>query len=577
MSPIQVCSNLQIATNTILTIEPGVTVGFADNVSIIVQNGGRLIAEGNETNRIHFTKAPGASRWGFIRVLGSTNSPETRITYADIDSHGSPGIWSSVGTVFLDHINFASTDRPSLALDGSSFVVSHCYFAKGTGNFEPAHGTGGIKPGGLGIFRRNFFAGAFGYNDLVDFTGGNRPDPIVHFINNVIANGQDDGLDIDGTDAWVEANIFLNIHRNNGTPDSAAGIAGGDFGSFVSRISIIGNLFFDCDNAATAKQGNFFALINNTIVHITKQGGVDLDAGPINVRDLTPSPTTFGQGDYVEANIIWDVPQLVRNYDPLQTIVTFNTNLLQITWSGPGAGNLIGDPLLKHVPTLAEATFSDWESAQILRDWFSLTESSPAIRASADGRDLGAILPMGVVISGVPSTVTSSRRATLQVGFNRTDFGIPTAGWPEGVGYTHYKWRLDGGEWSAEKSIHDPIELLLLSDGPHRVEAVGRRDSGLWQDDPILGEDATISSTPTWTVQAGPIPEFSSIARSNNEIQLTFIPQAGQSYTLLSRESFDEAHPWAPLETIPSQQTSAPFTISVPIANDSRFFQLVTP
>jgi len=182
---------------------------------------------------------------------------------------------------------------------------------------------------------------------------------------------------------------------------------------------------------------------------------------------------------------------------------------------------------------------------------------------------------MGVGISGVPTSVTTSRHATLHVGFNRTGFGIPIAGWPEGVGFTHYKWRLDAGDWSPETPIEQPIQLSFLSDGPHKIEAVGKRDSGLWQDDPVLGEDAIISSTPTWTVQPGLIPEFYGLALADNEFEFTFTPVAGQSYTLEARESFDAEHPWMFIRTIPAQETPGPFSVTLPVASENRFFRLV--
>src|SRR5262249_13184049 len=197
---------------------------------------------------------------------------------------------------------------------------------------------------------RNFFGSTIGYNDVVDFTGGNRPgQPIVHFIDNVVSGSQDDGFDIDGTDAWIEGNIFMHVHRNGNTPDSSSGVSGGNDSGNTSEITIIGNLFFDCDNACTAKQGNFFTMINNTIVHMTNFGGIDGASGAICVRDTTPSLTTFAAGYYLEGNIIEDIPQLVRNYDAAQTTVTLNNNILPLPWSGPGAGNSITNPMLTHI------------------------------------------------------------------------------------------------------------------------------------------------------------------------------------------------------------------------------------
>src|ERR1041385_3972809 len=300
---VTICGSITVPAGVTLTINPGVIVQLEPGVDITVANGGRLIAEGNETNRIHFTKA--SAEWGGVIVLGAVGSPETRITYADIDGNSSTAIHSSGGTVYLDHLNFLNTAHQYVSLDDSSFIVSNCHFPRPTATFEPAHGTGGIKAGGHGIFRRNYFGGTNGYSDVVDFTGGNRPQPIVHFINNVIEQGDDDGWDLDGTDAWVEGNILMHLHRNAGTPDSSSAVSGGDNAGLTSEVTIVGNLFFDCDNAATAKQGNFFALVNNTIVHMTNQGGIDGDTGAIVVEDTTPSPTPFARGMYVEGNIVY--------------------------------------------------------------------------------------------------------------------------------------------------------------------------------------------------------------------------------------------------------------------------------
>lgn len=574
-----ICGSITIPAGVTLTINPGVTVKLESGVDITVANGGRIIAEGNETNRIHFTKSSGA--WGGIIVLGAVGSPETRITYADIDGNGSTAIHSSGGTVYLDHINFGGTDHQYVSLDDSSFIVSNCHFPRPTATFEPGHGTGGIKSGGHGIFRRNYFGGTNGYSDVVDFTGGNRPQPIVHFINNVIEQGDDDGWDLDGTDGWVEGNILMHLHRNGSTPDSSSAVSGGDNAGLTSEVTIIGNLFFDCDNAATAKQGNFFALVNNTIVHMTNQGGIDGDTGAIVVEDTTPSPTVFARGMYVEGNIVYDVKQLVRNYDSAQTTVTWVNNLVPMAWAGPGESNTVANPLLQHIPTVAEATFGNWEAAQIVRQWFSLQPNSPAVATGPAGLDKGGAIPIGAPVYGEPTGTTTNRDATVHVGFNRVGFGMTTTGWPEGMGYTHYKWRLDGGAWSAETQVATPIQLTNLPDGAHYVEVTGKRDSGLYQDDPLFGEDAVLTRSATWTVQSGgalPLQIASITPQQNGSVSLTFQAEAGKSYSLLERDALDAAHPWSKVESTPVETTSGQVTLTDPTPSSAiRFYEVVTP
>jgi hypothetical protein len=504
--PYDVSSSLTISSGATLTIDPGTTVYLGSGANLTIANGGRLLAEGTEAAPIRFTRAPGASaNWGGIVIDGAVGSPETRIAYAHIEFNGATAIHSSSGTVYLDHLTFGTSTQQYVSLDSSSFVVSNCHFPTPTAGFEPNHGTGGIKQGGHGLFLRNFFGAPNGYNDVVDFTGGQRGGPIVYFINNVLMGGGDDGFDIDGTDAWIEGNIFMHIHQN-GAPDSSSAVSGGDDSGNTSEITIVGNLMFDCDNAATAKQGNFFTFFNNTIVRTTKEGGNDFESGIVNVRDTTPSLTAFGKGYYLEGNIITDADQLVRNYDPQQVTVTFNNNILPYAWEGPGTNNYIGNALLTHIPTVAEAQFDSWDQAQVMRQWLSPRAGSPARGSGPEGKDKGGVIPRGVYITGQPVGTNNQASVTLHIGLNRQGSGIPASGWPQGSGYTAYKWRLDAGPWSAETSIDQPIQLTGLANGPHSVDVAGKTDGGLYQDDPMFGPDATITSTGTWYVDTGAAP-----------------------------------------------------------------------
>jgi hypothetical protein len=496
--PYQITANLTINSGATLTIQPGTTVYLNSGVNVTVANGGRLLAEGTETAPIRFTRAPGTTApWGGITINGGAGSPETRLTYAHLEFNGAAAIHTAAGTVFLDHLTFGSTDRQYLSLDGSSFVVSHCVFPTPTGAFEPVHGAQGIKSGGRGLFLRNFFGKTSGYNDTVDFTGGNRPGPVVQFINNVFIGSDDDILDLDSTDAWVEGNIFLHTHKN-GSPDSSSAVSGGADNADTSQVTIIGNLFYDCDQAAMAKQGDFFTLINNTIVRQTIQGGLDTEGGVICVADNNAAE---GAGMYLEGNIIYDAEQLVRNRTA--AVVTFTNNVMKLSWSGPGGGNSAADPALKHIPQLAETAFTTWEQAQVMWDWFSLLPGSPALGTGPNGRDQGGVIPLGASISGEPVGTTRQTTATLTVGVNRTGSAIPTSGFPNGSGFTHYKWRLDSGLWSVETPITAPITLSGLADGPHYVEVAGKLDSAFYQDDAAYGLDAVVTLSRTWIVSPG--------------------------------------------------------------------------
>ncbi len=535
--PYQVTSTLTVGSGVTLIILPGTTVYFSANASLVVASGGRLLAEGTDTARIRFTTAPSASGWGGLVINGAVGSPESRITYADLAGYGNTGIDVNAGELFLSHCTFGNSTRRHLDLDGASFVIEHCYFPASTAAFEPIHGTTGIRADGHGIFRRNFVGRVRGYNDAIDFTGGNRPGPVLQVLHNVFMGSDDDLLDLDSTDAWVEGNIFLHTHRN-GSPDSASAVSGGADNADTSQITIVGNLFFDVDQAANAKQGNFYTMLNNTIVRQTREGSQDTETAVLIVADENQGGgglTAPGLGFYFEGNIIHEAENLVRNLTTSQ--VTFTNNLIHglagPAWTGPGGGNRSDDPQLTFIPSLAETTnYNSWADAQVLWRYFRPRAGSPATGTGPNGRDLGAVQPAGpthdavplnrppfaygLSISGEPPAVTPLNRATLRVDPIRTGFGIPTNGFPNGSGYTHYRWRLDGGAWSAETPTSTPIQLSNLGSGPHFVEVSGRNDAGFYQDDSIFGEEAVQTISQTWTVDptASPV-RLSEVLASN--------------------------------------------------------------
>jgi len=574
-SPILVAGDITVNYGITLTIEPGVQVRFGSNASLIIN--GRLLAEGTPASRILFTRSAGnAGRWGGIVVNDSPGSPESRIRYSRLEFNGTDAIRVAAGNTWLDHLTFGSNDRRYIELEGASFIVSECEFPSAAVKFELVHGVNGIKAGGHGLILRNFFGLPVGYSDVIDFTGGSRPGPIVHVIDNVFSGASDDGLDIDGTDGWVEGNIFLHVHRNGDTPDTSAAVSGGDRSGATSEVTIVGNLFFDCDNAVTAKQGNFFSLFNNTIVHTTKTGGIDGAAGAVNVRDTTPSPTTFARGLYLEGNIIWDAEQLVRNYDAAQTTVTLVNNIVPVAWNGPGTNNSVVNPLFNHTPQLSETVFTNWQQAQVVRQWLGLQPQSPGVATGPNGRDKGGVIPLGAFLTGEPNGTTHQTGATLVVGVNRTGFGMPTAGWPNGCGYIAYRWRLDGGSWSAERPINTPISLSGLASGSHSVEVIGKRDSGVYQDDPLFGPDAVVTRSRTWIVE--PL-RIASALFAGPTFTMQFGAVAGQTYAIQYREAFDAAHPWMTMTNLGPQLATGPVMVTNfnAVASPTRFFRVLNP
>jgi hypothetical protein len=286
---------------------------------------------------------------------------------------------------------------------------------------------------------------------------------------------------------------------------------------------------------------------------------------------------TEGRGMHLEGNVIYDVEKLVRNLT--NAIVTFQNNLMPLPWAGPGTGNSTADPLFAYVPPLSETYFSNWADAQIMKQWLRLLPGSPGIGTGPNGRDKGGIIPMGVSLSGEPSGTTTATTATLSVGVNRRGGAIPVSDWPNGAGYTHYRWRLNTNNWSAEIPITTPIGLTGLTPGSHYVEVVGKNDAGFYQDHPDFGPNAVITRSGTWHVQA-PHSAFhiASCNLADEGFQLLFPVLAGNTYSVQFNAALDGSTPWQNLTNIPSVTASGDLLITDPAPpTQTRFYRVVTP
>jgi hypothetical protein len=278
----------------------------------------------------------------------------------------------------------------------------------------------------------------------------------------------------------------------------------------ISHITIVGNLFYDLDSLATAKEGNFYTILNNTVVNQNNTGSQDAVTGVLNFGDDNYHEAA---GMYAEGNIIHSAVALVRNYPGagLAQTVTWNNNLFppSLTWSGAGTGNSSADPQLNDPTNIPTPGPADYETvAAQIRQKFGLQPGSPARGTGPNGTDKGGVRPFGASISGAPVGTTAATNATLIVGTLMSGNGIPSGNgaWQNGSGWTHYKWSLDGGALSAETSIATPIVINGLGNGPHTVSVVGKNDAGFYQNDPFFGADG-VPTVVSWNVDTGQLPD----------------------------------------------------------------------
>ena len=78
---------------------------------------------------------------------------------------------------------------------------------------------------------------------------------------------------------------------------------------------------------------------------------------------------------------------------------------------------------------------------------------------------------------------------------------------------------------------------------------------------------------------AGPMPAEAVAPQADGSVSMTFTAQAGNSYSLLERDSLDAAHPWIKVVSTPVESASGPVTLSDPNASASaiRFYEIVSP
>jgi hypothetical protein len=447
--PYLVSSSITVPTGVTLTIEPGTTVYFAQGTSLTIN--GRLLAGGTESRRIQFTRQPGTSAtWGGIRFNNSL--VENRITYADVEFAATADpIVATGSTILIDNVVFSGTTRTVIELSNSSALIRNSVFPSIVDN-ETIHGNG-MPAGGYVIIEGNYFGGTTGYSDIIDFTGGQRPGPILQVLNNFFNGGSDDALDLDGTDAHIEGNTFQHIHQDAPRDSASHAIATDN----NSEITVVRNVFYDNDHGVLLKGGAFLTAHNNTIVGSTV-AAIAFDETNRNV--------TAGRGAYLDGNILWGNAALFKHLyfntpGEANTDLTVHRSIMQGT-NYPGIGNLNLDPL-----------FVD-EAGD-----FHLRPGSPAIGTGPNGLDMGAYVPQWASISGEPGSPTPLTTVTLRVG---------------GPGITHYRYRVNNGAYSSETSVSNSIVLSGLTNGAYTVFVIGKNSAGVYQSQ----TEPTVSKT--WTV-----------------------------------------------------------------------------
>ena len=461
--PWLVTETLSVASGITLTIEPGVTVFFHEGTGITVPTGARLVAEGTPQQHIRLTH-PTVTDWNGILLDHSLE--DNRLCYVDCEFGNGPGpaITLESARVLLDHVTWPATDARVLELYRPRAVIRACIFPS-ISDTEPVHGSG-LSGDEYLVFDACGFGTAAGYNDIIDFSGGQRPGPILQIYDCVFLGGSDDGVDLDGADAHIEGNTFMDFRNGPGSNGTSNAVTTGKGGADAATVYLARNIFAHNDYAVLVKEdgeliGQHNTFVNNTVAAISFG------------EPFRSTPRPAGQGALLEGNILWNNTAAFAHYfqDPPDygpEYLSINHSILPEAWLELGHDNLDADPL-----------FVDAHSD------FHLRPGSNALGTGPGGVSMGAYVGRGASIAGEPSERTHHSSVTLTVG---------------GPGISAYRYSLNdpAGPFSHETPVENPLELDGLTDGQtYRVYVLGKNSAGVWQDSPTASQTWTVDSSYT--------------------------------------------------------------------------------
>jgi hypothetical protein len=564
--------NVQSAENVRLRVEGRILAEGTPGARIVFSHVPGTNSAG-DVDPIKLGTQTGAPKWGGVRVYDSM-SQENVFRYCDFinaqgtspstsENYGSLGFIRSWG--WADHCTFAGTHLRMLYGRNSKLTFTYNimpdmfifdpvlnrieepttdFIAAADNSMEPmkveypttdAEVSGNADfPNGMprnGHWRCYFneYHGNRGHQDVFDCDSG-RWSPRDPVTNNQ-SNGQfvidcrynhfyglsgDEHMDLGG-DAYIASNVFENAAKDYWTNDTgySNAISSGDKGTGTT-IMVVRNVCYDLDHVINLKASTATIFEHNTVANIHPdfvfQGETvtqNVICAPINffVAGDGANPSV-GDGAYMGFNIVSNVPHVFSGPDRnaagtgITTKIEFFHNLL----------DQIADPVIgpNHPGGFFSGTYGPNTAGapgfvNPAEEDYSLRMDSLARGTAPGGLSYGASIPEWAYITGGPSGTVSDTTANFTVG---------------GPGLVAYKWRLDGGAWSAPVQIgnggvlnrtgSNPRQAVLtlngITAGPHTLEVIGQDMAGNWQDnDPARLYDGAPQFAPTartWTVDA---------------------------------------------------------------------------
>lgn len=460
-----------VNSGSTLTVEAGATVYFSDDSILRTAGTSNIVVNGTDLHRAQFSRIPSDGTEEYQGLwLQSGITVQNTISHLDMRYSGATrnrSIFLADSHLLLDSVVWEDSPHKVLQLTRPYLELRNCVLPTlPSGEMI----TGKELTGDMYlILDGNTFGGTTGYADIIDFAGGQRPGPIIQVLNNTFLGGSDEVLDLDGADAHIEGNVFMNVHKNHTSPSTCNVISTGIDDGNSSDLTVVRNVFYDVDHALLLKDGSSAVFENNVVIGAT--------IAALNFGEPERG-VPYGDSAVIRGNIFLNNAETLKNLIPAVT-VQVDQNNIPIEHHALGFGNIDEDPLFEDVLAMD----------------FQLRPDSPSRFVGPNGIDMGVDVPQWCSLSGEPGPITVLDTATLTV---------------DGPGIVAYRYSLDGGAYGVETQITDPIQLSGLAPGTHQVAVIGRNSAGVWQD----VADATLSLE--WTIDGAVSPlRFSEVLASN--------------------------------------------------------------